>query len=216
MEKLFKAFLEISEDAKTGTNQTGERFWWRVSRRYNANRLDGTIERNESMMRNAIGRANYEIQKFEGYYLQEQQSAASDTSEVDIIMAAMSTYHSVQYSTNHSSISTLGRRCAIIRSIAEAPRPPPTPPPNGRGRYPYPTPARMRWLASLPELTWVAPTPAQAVPNTDRKEGNRRRPTAVTPRPPDPFVPLHPHQLVVGSFGSNQYDRYVSDDSRAT
>ena len=67
MEKLFKAYLVISEDAKTGTNQTGDRFWWRVSRRYNVDRPDGTIERNKSMERNAIGRAIDEIQKFQGY-----------------------------------------------------------------------------------------------------------------------------------------------------
>ncbi|XP_042027618.1 calmodulin-like protein 3 [Salvia splendens] len=33
MEKMFKAYMEISEDPETGTNQTEERFWWRVSLR---------------------------------------------------------------------------------------------------------------------------------------------------------------------------------------
>ena len=84
----------------------------------------------------------------------------------------------IQFSTNHSSISTLGRMRAIIRSRSEVSHPPRAPPANGRGRYPYPTPARMRWLASLPELTWVAPTPARAVSNTGRKEGNRRTATS--------------------------------------
>ena len=68
---MFNAYLEISEDPETSMNQTGERFWWRVSRRYNDNRPRGTIECNESMVRNAIFRANEEIQKFPGYYLQE-------------------------------------------------------------------------------------------------------------------------------------------------
>ena len=97
MEKLFKVYLVISEDAETGTNQTGDGFWWRVSCRYNADRLDGTIERNEHMVRNVIRRANDEIQKFQGYYLREQRSVGSGTSEVDIITAAMSTYQSIQY-----------------------------------------------------------------------------------------------------------------------
>ena len=34
IEKLFKAYLVISEDAKIGTNQTGDMFWWRISRQY--------------------------------------------------------------------------------------------------------------------------------------------------------------------------------------
>ena len=49
------------------------------------------------MVRNAIGRANDDIQKFQGYYLQEQRSTDRGTSEVDIITSTMSTYQSIQY-----------------------------------------------------------------------------------------------------------------------
>ncbi|XP_047961478.1 uncharacterized protein LOC125206238 [Salvia hispanica] len=85
----------ISEDPEVGTNQTENRFWWRVSCRYNENRPARTIYRNESMVGNAINRANDEIQKFQGYYLQEEWSAGSGKSELDIISAALTTYQSM-------------------------------------------------------------------------------------------------------------------------
>ena len=43
MDQLFKAYLIISEDPEVGTNQTGDRFWWHVSLRYNEYRPAGTI-----------------------------------------------------------------------------------------------------------------------------------------------------------------------------
>ena len=97
MDQLFKAYLAISEDPEVGTNQSGDRFWWRISRRYNENRPDGTIERNESMVRNTIFRANKEIQMFQSYYLQEERVAGSGNSELDIISAALATYQSQHY-----------------------------------------------------------------------------------------------------------------------
>ena len=51
MDQLFKAYLAVSEDSDVGTNQSGDRFWWRVTRRYNENWPDGTT----------IFRANDEI-----------------------------------------------------------------------------------------------------------------------------------------------------------
>ena len=78
-------------------NQTGDRFWHCVFRWYNVGRPVGMVEPNESMVCNVIGRANKEIQKFQGYYLEEQRSAGSGTSEVDIITAAMLTYQSKHY-----------------------------------------------------------------------------------------------------------------------
>ncbi|XP_047965073.1 uncharacterized protein LOC125209515 [Salvia hispanica] len=95
MDQLFKTYLIISEDPEVGTNQTGDRFWWRVSRRYNVYRPAETIMRNERMVRNAIFRANDEIQKFQGYYLQEERMAGSSKSELDIISAALATYQSM-------------------------------------------------------------------------------------------------------------------------
>ncbi|XP_047961449.1 uncharacterized protein LOC125206205 [Salvia hispanica] len=92
---LFKAYMIISEDPEVGTNQTEDRFWWRVSRRYNEYRPAGTIMRNESMVRNAIYRANDEIHKLQGYYPQEERMAGSGKSELDIISAALATYQSM-------------------------------------------------------------------------------------------------------------------------
>ena len=72
-------------------------FWFHVACRYNADQPAGMVDRNESMVRNVIGRANEEIQKFQGYYLEEQLSAESAMSEVDIITTAMSVYQSMDY-----------------------------------------------------------------------------------------------------------------------
>ena len=44
------------------------------------------------MVRNSIFRDNQAISKFQGYYLQEERSAGSGKSELDIISAALATY----------------------------------------------------------------------------------------------------------------------------
>ena len=127
-----------------------------------------------------------------------------------------------QCSSDHSNISTLGRWCVIIRSIRKASNPLPVPPANGRGHYP--TPVRTRWQASLSELTWIAPTPSQAIPSAGRKEGkgNSQPPShrntirTTGSRSHSLCVASTLHQLVVGHFGSSQYGRYVSDDYRST
>ena len=46
------------------------------------------------MVCNTIFSVNEEIQKFQGYYLQEKRSAGSGRSELDIIIATMTTYQS--------------------------------------------------------------------------------------------------------------------------
>ncbi|XP_047949072.1 uncharacterized protein LOC125194901 [Salvia hispanica] len=208
MEKMFKAYLEISEDPEIGTNQTRERFWWRVSRRYNANRPEGTIERNESMVCNAIFRANEEIQKFQGYYLQEQRSAGSGMSEADIITATMSTYHCMHYKPFKHLIAwqqvykNPKYRGGLSSSSSSSSK--------RRGRYPCPTATPMRWLASLPELTWVAPTPSEQFPTpAARKEESDSGCDSIRPcsRSHSLCATSTPHQLVVDLFGSTQFGR---------
>ena len=97
MMAMFKAYLAVSEDPDVGTNQTGETYWWRITRLYNETRPEGTIYRNDSMVRNCMFRCNEAIGKFQGYYLQEERSAGSGTSELDIITAALETYQRMEF-----------------------------------------------------------------------------------------------------------------------
>ena len=61
MMAMFKAYLAVSEDPEVGTNQTGETYWWRITRLYNETRSGGTISRNDSMVRNCLFRCNEAI-----------------------------------------------------------------------------------------------------------------------------------------------------------
>ena len=99
MMAIFKAHLAVSEDSETDTNQTGETYWWRITRLYNETRPGGTIYRNDSMVRNCIFRCNEAIGKFQGYFQQEERAAGSgkSESELDIISAALATYQSLEF-----------------------------------------------------------------------------------------------------------------------
>ena len=97
MEKIFDEYVAIGEDPEVGTNQTGDRFRFRIACMYNANQSEGTVERTESMLRNVVERANEEIQKFQWFYLEEQRSTESSTNEVDFITTSMSAYQTILY-----------------------------------------------------------------------------------------------------------------------
>ena len=47
MEKIFDAYVAISEDPEVGVIQSRDRFWFHVTRRYNASRPTRTVERSE-------------------------------------------------------------------------------------------------------------------------------------------------------------------------
>lgn len=81
----------MSEDSITDTSQNRRKFWERIVNTYNTNRPDGTRERNASMLHNAFGRENKEIQKFQGFYLEEMRTVSSGMSEAEIMMLVYQT-----------------------------------------------------------------------------------------------------------------------------
>ena len=140
------------------------------------------------------------IGKFQGYYLQEERSAGSGTSELDTITAALATYQRMKFKVfKYLDCWQEGRlhpkyMGGIVASSSSSS--------SKRSRSVALSDGASDDVATqLAGANLVAPTLARAGPA--RKEGRRRRPTApaVAPRlhpPPLPLCLLHPRTTRCG------------------
>ena len=64
--------------------------WVRITQRYNAKWSSGNVQRNVSMLSNHFVQACEQIQKFNGWYINEIRTSGSGTIKADIMTAVMS------------------------------------------------------------------------------------------------------------------------------
>jgi hypothetical protein len=68
---LIQAWLSVSQDATVGTDQTGDRFWDKISNELQILKTDDAqcpTERNAKACKNRWGTVKYEVSKFQGHY----------------------------------------------------------------------------------------------------------------------------------------------------
>ncbi|XP_047965835.1 uncharacterized protein LOC125210318 [Salvia hispanica] len=89
---LAKNYVDVSEDAVIGNQQSGKAFWQRIADKYNAGRPEGSFERTYVKLRKHWGRVQKEINKWNGKWTNVVRMWPSGHSEMDLVDKAKADY----------------------------------------------------------------------------------------------------------------------------
>ncbi|XP_047948853.1 uncharacterized protein LOC125194649 [Salvia hispanica] len=94
---LAKNYVDVSEDAVIGNQQSGKAFWQRIADKYNAGRPEGSFERTYVKLRKHWGRVQKEINKWNGKWTNVVRMWPSGHNEMDLVDKAKLVEKSPKY-----------------------------------------------------------------------------------------------------------------------
>ncbi|XP_042005980.1 uncharacterized protein LOC121754733 [Salvia splendens] len=92
--RLAKNFVDISEDAIIGNQQSGKVFWQLIAEKYNAGRPRGSFERSYVKLRKHWGRVQKEMNKWNGKWTNVVRMWPSGHNEMDLVEKAKADFFS--------------------------------------------------------------------------------------------------------------------------
>ena len=119
---LAKAWASVSEDAATGTEQTGEQVYRRVAEPYNRLRPVGRERRTAESLRSRLNNLFRAILKFNGNYWSVKRKNPSNTTDDDVIRLATGLFNGMQMAGVEDDCGKPFKHLDVWRMLREHPK----------------------------------------------------------------------------------------------